>query len=450
MPLRADTKGVLLHITSLYGGVIGSLSKSAYEFIDVLSESGQNYWQILPLNVIGEGNSPYSPLSSFANEPMLISIDFLTDCGLLKKGEAEKLPNTASTDYALAKSKKLPLVLKAAERINENDIDFLRFCNNNPDILNWCKVTENYSANLKAQYLFYIQWGQLVNYAHKKGIEIIGDLPFYVAENSADVKLNKKNFLLDEFGKPTLVAGVPPDYFSALGQLWGNPIYNFEYLKSTNYEFLINRICRALKNYDILRLDHFRAFADYYTVKYGSVSAQHGEWLPGPGADFFNVLYKKVNKNKIFAEDLGSESDALKRLIKTTNIKTMAVALFAAGGKSEYKKFLPENIKANTVAYTGTHDNRTVNGWYMSASTAERTFFGKKFGCGGTAAHSLISAVLKSRSDTVIIPAQDYLNLDDGALINRPGTKHGNWEWRMKKGDAEKLYKALIKPEFKR
>lgn len=460
--------GTLLHISSLaskYG--IGSFGSSAYEFVDFLHLTGQLYWQILPLCPIGEGNSPYKSISCFAGEPLLIDLELLVKEGLLKPEELPEPFSDKSVNYNKVRNIKMPLIKKAAERINRKKHDYLKFLKQNEywledfalfstiaeinksealadfdDALKYRmpKAIEAFKTayseeieNKKAiQYIFYSQYFSLKHYANKKSVKIIGDMPFYVSPDSADVWKSPDNFKVGRDLTPTKVAGVPPDIFSSDGQLWGNPIYDWDYQKHTNYAWWKKRLMHNLRLYDTLRIDHFRAFADYYAIPYGAKNAKSGCWEKGAGIAFWNTMQTKLGKMNIIAEDLGGDTKEVEELVLKTGFPNMKVLQFAFSSDLQ-NKFLPRNYNKNCVCYTGTHDNNTTNGWFSNATVHERDMFIKLTTASGMSepAHKMIWLAMHSRAKIAIVPMQDWLCLDETGRMNTPGTPSGNWQWQM-------------------
>lgn len=474
--------GILLHISSLpcdYG--IGSFGKEAYRFIDFLKKSHQRYWQILPLCPIGEGNSPYKSTSAFAGEILYIDIQLLAQDGYLDYDMLPENYDSDFTEYETAARIKLPLLRAVADNFDVNDSDYLRFIHNNDDWLNDYSVfmaireknggacfTE-FEDGLKyrlpgaikefvrenketvrfykiTQYLFYKQYYELKKYAEKKGIKIIGDIPFYVALDSADVWQEPDVFRLGRDMTPTLVAGVPPDIFSEDGQLWGNPIYDWDRMKKDNYKWWRRRLLHNSQMYDVIRIDHFRAFADYYTIPYGSENAKSGTWEKGVGMNFWSSMRDITENLKIIAEDLGGETPEVEQLIEDTGFPNMKILVFAFNTDLQ-NKFLPKNYNNNCVCYTGTHDNETVQGWLDHISKKEKIIFSRTVPNSGydSDVYNLISFGMRSKADTVIVPMQDYLCLDNSCRMNSPGTEKGNWIWRMKITDYDDNMAAKIK-----
>ncbi len=466
--------GVLMPIASLpsrFG--IGGFSKEAYDFVDFLAASGQTLWQILPLGPTGYGDSPYQSFSTFAGNPYYISLDSLIDEGLLSEKECESADygdDPEKIDYEKIYKTRFKLLRKAFERadISKND-DYLKFVDENKEWLNdyamymavkdslggisWIEWDEDirlrkpgaiasYGRKLKKdidfycyqQYLFALQWDALKKYANKKGISIIGDIPIYVAFDSADTWANPELFQLDEKNIPTAVAGCPPDAFSATGQLWGNPLYKWEYHEKTDYDWWLRRLAYCFKIYDIVRIDHFRGFDEYWAVPYGDETAENGEWRPGPGYRLFAAMKKKLGNRDVIAEDLGFLTPSVLKLVKKTGYPGMKVLQFAFDSREE-NDYLPYNYPKNCVVYTGTHDNDTVAGWVPSISRNDRRFAKKFLGVrrNSDICKSLIRTALASVADTAVIPLQDYLGLDSKARINTPSTLGGNWEWRVDK-----------------
>ena len=480
--------GVLLPVTALpskYG--IGSFSQEAYKFIDFLEAAGQSYWQILPLGQTGYGDSPYQSFSTFAGNPYFIDLEKLIHAGYLTKQEAEDIPfgeDPEKVDYEKIYLGRYPLLKKAYEnspfardrktkwtdpRYDGERENFDAFVEENRE---WLLDYALYSAVKKEnggrsyiewpegirlrkpkamkaaqekladeirfyefqQYLFAGQWGELKAYANAKGIQIIGDIPIYVAFDSADTWSHPELFEFDEKGYPTVVAGCPPDGFSATGQLWGNPIYRWDYHKATGYQWWISRIANCFKMYDIVRIDHFRGFDEYYAIPYGDPTAEFGRWMPGPGMDLFDAIRKALGKRQIIAEDLGFITPSVRKLVRKTGYPNMKVLQFAFDAREPgTNDYLPHNYGTNCVVYTGTHDNQTMRGWYRSVARRDRLYAKDYIGVRSekTAAWSFIRAAFMSVADTCIIPMQDYLNLGDEARINHPSTLGGNWQWRM-------------------
>ncbi len=478
--------GILLPVSSIpsaYG--IGSFSKEAYEFVDFLEKAGQSYWQILPLGPTGYGDSPYQSFSTFAGNPYYIDFEELIEEGLLTKEQCEECDwggSEAYVDYEKIYKSRFRVLKEAFDnsRLEDNE-DFQAFVAENAFWLSdyslymavkdsykgksWSEwdgdirlrkpeAIEKYAEKLKEeilfyefqQYLFDTQWRKLKKYANDKGVKIIGDIPIYVALDSADTWANPELFQLDENRRPTGVAGCPPDAFSATGQLWGNPLYKWDYHKETEYAWWIQRISYCYKLYDVVRIDHFRGFDEYYNIPFGDTTAEFGRWEKGPGYDLFKVMKKKIGNKPVIAEDLGFLTPTVNQLLKKSGYPGMKVLQFAFDSREE-SDYLPHNYTANSVVYTGTHDNDTTVGWYQTISRRDRGFARKYLNIktGRELEWNFIRAALGSVSDTAVIPMQDYLGLGSEARINVPSTLGTNWKWRMTKGQipeglAEKIY----------
>lgn len=468
--------GILMHISSLPGpGGIGSLGKEAYAFADFLKASGMAVWQVLPLGPTGYGESPYQSSSVFAGNPMLISCAALREAGLVAYDDGEEFtPNDPErVDYpAVRESKekllrrcfaqsegKLQKELAAFRRENPWVEDFALFTalkaryggamwtkwpdrevrRRQPAALERCRreLDGEIRYHLFCQYLFFRQWFALKRYCNGLGIRLFGDMPIYVAEDSADTWTRPEVFQLDGEGVPKRVAGVPPDFFSADGQLWGNPLYRWFSLRLHGYGWWVERMAAMAKMYDIVRIDHFIGFANYYSVPQGAPNARTGKWIIGPGKSLFRTLERKIPGLNIVAEDLGCVNDRVRRLLTAVGYPGMRVLSFGFGG-GEDNPHLPANYVTNSVVYTGTHDNDTVRGWIGTADDAAlaqaRQLLGFDKPEDGPGA--FVRAVLASRADTAMIPMQDVLGLGGWARMNRPGTIGNNWLWRMAPGAA--------------
>lgn len=468
--------GILMHISSLPGpGGIGSLGKEAYAFADFLKASGMAVWQVLPLGPTGYGESPYQSSSVFAGNPMLISCAALREAGLVAYGDGEEFTpdDPERVDYpAVRESKekllrrcfaqsegKLQKELAAFRRENPWVEDFALFTalkaryggvmwtkwpdrevrRRQPAALERCRreLDGEIRYHLFCQYLFFRQWFALKRYCNGLGIRLFGDMPIYVAEDSADTWTRPEVFQLDGEGVPKRVAGVPPDFFSADGQLWGNPLYRWFSLRLHGYGWWVERMAAMAKMYDIVRIDHFIGFANYYSVPQGAPNARTGKWIIGPGKSLFRTLERKIPGLNIVAEDLGCVNDRVRRLLTAVGYPGMRVLSFGFGG-GEDNPHLPANYVTNSVVYTGTHDNDTVRGWIDTADDAAlaqaRQLLGFDKPEDGPAA--FVHAVLASRADTAMIPMQDVLGLGGWARMNRPGTIGNNWLWRMAPGAA--------------
>lgn len=468
--------GILMHISSLPGpGGIGSLGKEAYAFADFLKASGMAVWQVLPLGPTGYGESPYQSSSVFAGNPMLISCAALREAGLVAYDDGEEFTpdDPERVDYpAVRESKekllrrcfaqsegKLQKELAAFRRENPWVEDFALFTalkaryggvmwtkwpdrevrRRQPAALERCRreLDGEIRYHLFCQYLFFRQWFALKRYCNGLGIRLFGDMPIYVAEDSADTWTHPEAFQLDGEGVPKRVAGVPPDFFSADGQLWGNPLYRWFSLRLHGYGWWVERMAAMAKMYDIVRIDHFIGFANYYSVPQGAPNARTGKWIIGPGKSLFRTLERKIPGLNIVAEDLGCVNDRVRRLLTAVGYPGMRVLSFGFGGGAD-NPHLPANYVTNSVVYTGTHDNDTVRGWIGTADDAAlaqaRQLLGFDKPEDGPAA--FVRAVLASRADTAMIPMQDVLGLGGWARMNRPGTIGNNWLWRMAPGAA--------------
>lgn len=468
--------GILMHISSLPGpGGIGSLGKEAYAFADFLKASGMAVWQVLPLGPTGYGESPYQSSSVFAGNPMLISCAALCEAGLVAYDDGEEFTpdDPERVDYPAVRENKEKLLrrcfaqsegklqkeLAAFRRENPWVEDFALFTalkaryggvmwtkwpdrevrRRQPAALERCRreLDGEIRYHLFCQYLFFRQWFALKRYCNGLGIRLFGDMPIYVAEDSADTWTRPEVFQLDGEGVPKRVAGVPPDFFSADGQLWGNPLYRWFSLRLHGYGWWVERMAAMAKMYDIVRIDHFIGFANYYSVPQGAPNARTGKWIIGPGKSLFRTLERKIPGLNIVAEDLGCVNDRVRRLLTAVGYPGMRVLSFGFGGGAD-NPHLPANYVTNSVVYTGTHDNDTVRGWIDTADDAAlaqaRQLLGFDKPEDGPAA--FVRAVLASRADTAMIPMQDVLGLGGWARMNRPGTIGNNWLWRMAPGAA--------------
>lgn len=483
--------GILLHPSSLPGRYgIGDLGPQAYRFVDWLVSTGCKLWQVLPLGPTGYGDSPYQCFSAFAGNPYLISFDALIEDGFLTQEDFAEMPafNESRVDFGLLIPWKLDLLQKVFSRLpsaSENlRKEFKRFCKDNASWLDdyalfmsikeangggawsgWDEaIRKRKPAALKAarlehaenilrhsfyQFLFFRQWKKLTTYAHEKGLTIVGDIPIFIAYDSADAWANPKLFFLDDESLPTVVAGVPPDYFSKTGQLWGNPLYKWSAHKRTGYEWWIERFRSVLSLVDIVRLDHFRGFAGYYEIPFGSLTAETGRWVTGPGKDFFQTLLpalsgKKAETLPIIAEDLGVITQDVADLRDSFNLPGMKILQF--GFVSPDDPFLPHNYRSNCVAYTGTHDNDTVRGWYATAPEHERDFARRYLGVSGSdISWDMIRSVWSSVAVYAVAPMQDMLDLGGEARMNFPSRLGGNWEWRMGDNDMSETLASRIR-----
>lgn len=465
------TSGILMPVFSLpspYG--IGTMGKAAYDFIDFLSDSGQSYWQILPIGPTSFGDSPYQSFSSYAGNPYFIDLDMLVNDRLLTLDEIKTCDfgdNHNKIDYEKLYFNRYPLFRKAFSRFcacedynifvkaNANWLDdyatfmALKDANCGKPFFEWnsglkCRdnvaleqARQTYIEDINfykfLQFEFFKQWSALKNYANENGVKIIGDIPIYVALDSADVWANPKQFQLDDDYTPRAVAGVPPDLFSEDGQLWGNPLYDWDYMKTTGYSWWKGYLGHALKLYDVVRIDHFRGFESYYSIPYKDKTAKNGKWVKGPDTDLFKALKNEFgNDLPIIAEDLGVITPAVRKMLDYTAFPGMKVLQFAFDSDST-NAFLPHNIIKNCVVYTGTHDNDTIMGWLQN--TDKETVKHAKDYLNYTSDNgfnwAMIKAAMSSVADTCIIPMADFLGADSSARINTPSTLGENWCWRI-------------------
>lgn len=482
--------GILLPIFSLPGKYgIGCLSKEAYRFIDFLEKSNQKYWQILPIGPTSYGDSPYQSFSTFAGNPYFISLEDLIEQGLLKKAECDGIDfgnKPDEVDYEKQYKHRLKLLRKAYERseIYEKE-EFHKFKAENEywlkdyalfmaikdrfggksfdqwatDICNrWGYSMEYYQKELYfdiefyefVQYEFYRQWFLLKDYANKKGISIIGDIPIYVAYDSADVWAHPELFQLNDDKKPQAVSGCPPDGFSERGQLWGNPLYQWNYHQSTNYDWWIKRIEKCAQLYDVVRIDHFRGFDEYYSIPVDVKDAAEGHWEKGPGMELFEEIRYRLGDIKIIAEDLGYMTDSVRMLVERTGYPNMKVLEFAFDSREDSgpADYLPYNYNKNCVVYTGTHDNETLKGWLGNIKPQEKQniqkYIGREILDEGELVKEIIRMAQASTANTCIIPLQDYLGLGNEARINTPSVLGNNWKWRVAEGQMDSILSEYI------
>lgn len=468
--------GILMHISSLPGQYgIGDLGKEAYSFVDFLVNASQKYWQVLPLGITGYGDSPYQSFSSYAGNPYFIDLDEFIESGYLTKDEIKSFDlgrDLTKVDYELLYKNKLHLLErayeKARESLRENLYTFymdnkewlrefalfmsIKECHGGVSWLKWneeyrwkdSKIVGKFQKDNEykiyfwvfTQYFFYKQWYSLKAYANSKGIQIIGDLPIYVAEDSHDLWGDSHLFNLDENLLPITVSGCPPDAFSEKGQLWGNPIYDWSVMEKENYRWWKNRIKHSFKMFDILRIDHFRGFESYWEIKYGSEDAILGQWIKGPGIKFFDSIKEELGDLNIIAEDLGFLTEDVKKLLKYSGFPGMKVLQFAfdSGEESDY---LPHNYDKKSVVYTGTHDNSTIIGWFSKAKSQDVDYAKKylKIDSNEGLNWGFIRGGWSSTAWLAITTMQDIFGLGDEARMNIPSTLGGNWTWRMKKTD---------------
>lgn len=477
--------GILMHITSLpspYG--IGTFGDEAEKFVDWLKSAGQSYWQVLPVGPTGYGDSPYQSFSTYAGNPLLIDLDALIRDGLLTREKCEAADygaDPAYVDFDRVNNTKMKLLREAYEKFEE-DAGYLAFERNEViwlddyslfmalktenNLVSWTKWSEELRfrkpealadarERLKdeigfwkfVQYTFYSQWDRLKSYANKNGIRIIGDIPIYVALDSSDVWANTSLFEMDERLNPKRVAGVPPDYFSETGQLWGNPLYDWTAMKNEKYSWWISRIRKAAQLYDVVRVDHFRAFDTYWAVPYGEPTAINGKWEQGPGMDLWNEVREQLGEVNIIAEDLGDIFDSVKELLKASGFPGMRVLQFGFNPESNDNDHLPHRYPPNCVAYTGTHDNSTVMGWYKGADVKSREMCRRylKPMLFEKLNKAFVRELYKSSVGLAIVPMQDVIGLDDRARMNIPSTLGGNWKWRALKKHINPKYAEMMK-----
>lgn len=473
------SSGILMSMSALpskYG--IGSMGKCAYEFVDFLKAAGQKYWQLLPLGPTSYGDSPYSSFSTFAGNPYFIDLDMLIADGLLRRADLKGInwgEDEQSTDYGRIYDNRFKILRRAFERGGEClAAETAEFRRKNAWVENYAlymavkasfgmvswmewpdeairthrpEAVREYGEKLRGdvdfyvflQYLFYEQWQKLHAYAHENGVQFIGDIPIYVALDSADVWSDPQFFQLDGNNVPTEVAGVPPDAFTEDGQLWGNPLYDWDAMAADGYGWWIRRIDGARKLYDIIRIDHFRGFESYWAVPYGDTTAKNGHWKPGPGMNLVGVLTSWFSDLRLIAEDLGYITPGVKKLLSDSGLPGMKVMEFAfdAHGESDY---LPHRCERNSVCYLGTHDNDTVLGWLETTGKDDRQFAERYMHitpdegwCWG-----MIRTGMSTASDLFVMQMQDVLELPASARMNTPGTASGNWRWRMLPGAANR------------
>ena len=466
--------GILMGISSIpsrYG--IGCFSKEAYDFVDQLEKAGQQYWQILPLGPTGYGDSPYQSVSTFAGNPYFIDLEELIKKELLTKEECEACDwggSESYVDYEKIYLSRYKLLRKAYEKADlKTDPDYAEFLKEEKDWLqDYClfmaikneqkgicwidwpeELKDRHSKAVKEaekelaeeiefyrfqQYCFTTQWRKLKAYANKKDISIIGDVPIYVALDSSDAWANPEMLQFDEDYNPKAVAGCPPDAFSATGQLWGNPLYDWKALKKDGYGWWVQRMTHCLELYDVVRIDHFRGFDEYYAIPYGDKTAERGKWEKGPGMDLFHTLDKKIKDLRVIAEDLGFLTESVLEMLKESGYPGMKVLQFAFDG-SEDSCYLPYKYDHNCVVYTGTHDNETTKGWLENLQGHDLKFVREYINCYEQPVNdcvwALIRTALSSVADLAVIPIQDYLCLGNEARMNAPSTFGDNWKWRL-------------------
>lgn len=471
--------GVLMPVASLPSDCgVGGFGKEAYAFVDSLARMGMKIWQLLPLNPLGYGNSPYQPYSSFAGDELYIDIGMLEEAGYVKSG---RIPFDDSIyggriAYEKARAYKEPYLKEAYKVFWDKEADSAEFkefqkmdwvrpyavfiaLKKQNDLRCWNEwpkeqqdwildgkydishLEEEIRYQMFLQFMFYKQWMKLKAYANEKGISIMGDIPIYVGIDSLDVWGCRENFLLDAEGKPTFIAGVPPDYFSETGQRWGNPIYNWAYMEQSGFSFWINRLSYSSQLYDVIRIDHFRAFDTYWKIPASCDTAIEGAWIEAPGYALFDTVFKKLPDIQIVAEDLGDLRPEVLQLRDHYHFMGMYIVEFS---------LLHEEPLAHQLIYTGTHDNQTIQGWYReSDNSSKKKIKGKLRRCGmpwQSIAHKAVNYALKSPARLAIVPTMDILELDDEARLNTPGTVGSpNWEWRMGSVEDLKAYEKRMR-----
>ena len=479
--------GILMPVASLPGKYgIGTFGREAYKFVDFLALAGQQYWQLLPLGPTGYGDSPYQSFSTFAGNPYFIDLEMLIEEGLLKKSECDACDfgkNPDEIDYEKIYLSRFKVLKKAFERSKHKNTkaykDFIKknefWLNdyalymavkssfNGVSFIEWDekarvrdektlkeyekKYAEDIDFYKFQQFYFDKQWKALKKYANDLGVKIIGDIPIYVAFDSADTWASPELFQFDSKGYPTAVAGCPPDGFSKTGQLWGNPLYDWKYHKKTGYEWWKKRIEHCYELYDMVRVDHFRAFDEYYSIPYGDPTAEFGKWKKGPGMGLMRAMKEVRGDKEMIAEDLGFMTDSVIKLVKDSGCPGMKVLQFAFDSRED-SDYLPHNYTRNSVVYTGTHDNDTTRGWFSKLSGDD-----KKMACrylnipdedNDEVSWAFARLALESVSNLCVIPIQDYLSIGEEGRINTPATLGGNWVWRMKKGALNKTLAKKI------
>lgn len=469
--------GILLPIFSLPGAYgAGVLGAEAREFVDFLRAAGQKWWQILPLGPTGGGNSPYTSESTFAGNPLLIDLEHLAAKGLLDQADLEtaRVPPAAGIDYGALYRLREPLLRKAFQRARgKGDEEVRAFSERHPWLREYVlyraaksrfqnaawfqwpdealrrheaealehwrrELAEEVAFRSYEQYWFFAQWAELRDYANENGVKIIGDMPIYVSLDSADVWAERKEFLLDREGKPSKVAGVPPDYFSEEGQLWGNPLYDWPAMKENGFGWWIRRVEGASILFDAIRIDHFRGLESYWAIPADSDTAKVGAWEKGPGMDLLRVLINWFPQTTYIAEDLGILTDSVHRLRDKAGLPGMKVLEFAFSGPDN--SYLPHHYQPGCICYTGTHDNDTVVGWYTHASKEEKAFVEDYLGVSDaeSARKALLRCGQGSVAELFVAQMQDYLGLGSEARLNVPGVADGNWCWRLLPGQVTK------------
>lgn len=479
--------GVLMHLSSLptkYG--IGTMGKEAYNFVDFLAEAKQTYWQMLPICPTSYGDSPYQSFSTHAGNPYFIDLDMLAEDGLLEEKDYKDIDwgtDPERVDYEKLYNSRFKVLKKAHENfkkrdrllfdmfLEKNDMWISNYAlfmsiKNENDGKSWLEwedglkhrdphslwlFKESHKDEVEfwefIQYIFFDQWMKLKEYANSNGVQIIGDIPIYVALDSAAVWVHPDLFDLNERLEPRTVAGCPPDAFSPTGQLWGNPIYNWQRHKETNYDWWIDRLKCAVELYDIVRIDHFRGFDGYYTIPYGDKTAENGEWRTGPGIEFFRFVEARLGRLPIIAEDLGFLTPSVLQMLSDSGFPGMKVLEFAFDPREE-SNYLPYTYDKNCAVYIGTHDNNTIKGWVKEIDKDTLDFCKSFLDYEGDVNSEFIWKFIKTAfacvGNTLVIQMQDYLELDESARMNTPSTASGNWQWRMKSGAYTKALAKKI------
>jgi 4-alpha-glucanotransferase len=476
--------GILLHISSLPSKCgIGTMGRAAYEFVDFLKASGQSYWQVLPIGPTSLGDSPYQSPSTYAGNPYFIDFDLLSEEGLLKEDDYNCYQwgeDSSEVDYETIYNNRYKVLRLAYNNGYERDLEKVKeFIQENShwiedyglfmavkgqfDMQSYTtwdmdirlrkpmavkryrkQLQDDINFHIYIQYLFYKQWKNLKDYANKNNIKIVGDIPIYVAQDSVDTWANPKYFALNSKRIPKLVAGCPPDAFTEDGQLWGNPIYNWEEIKKDNFQWWINRIRATAKVFDVVRIDHFRGFASYYAIKNGAKNARIGQWIDAPGAELFDKVKEELPSMDIIAEDLGYITEDVHELMKRVGYPGMKVLLFAFG--DEDSEYLPYKINENSAAYIGTHDNDTFMGWWENAQEEEKLLVKNYMNLTEEEGYNwgILRTLYGTKANKTIVQMQDILGLDNSARMNLPGTVGQNWKWRLEEGDCtEELSRKL-------
>lgn len=474
--------GILLHISSLpsrYG--IGTFGKEAFKFVDFLETTNQTYWQILPLGPTSYGDSPYQTFSAFALNPYFIDLDFLVSDNLLKKSEIiDSTEAETKVNFEKIYFERFIVLKKAYNRFDKTNQEYINFLTNEsywlPDYALFMAIKETqggvswgeWPSALKLrdkaaiekayidlqdevefqyflQFKAYSQWFKLKQYANQKGIEFIGDMPIYVAYDSADVWTKSQYFQLDDNKLPVLVAGVPPDNFSVDGQLWGNPLYNWDLLEKDYFSWWVDRVRSNTHMFDMLRIDHFIGFVNYFGIPFLDKTARNGKWYKGPGAKLFDAIKWQLGPKRIIAEDLGAITDEVRALLTYTGFPGMKLLQFAFDSREE-SDYIPHLYHKNVIAYTGTHDNETTFEWFKKLPSRDLKYCLDYINHQkGSKTDSLIKATLATIADTAIIPIQDYLNLGSESRMNIPSTLGNNWVWRLKSDELDRMTKFKIK-----